>query len=1315
MRRGTKIIYGVVVVFVLMVGWIFSGWPQMQHDLFFLFRTEPARAAQATIDSAVSTTATTHLGGSPTTVFTSTSVGYSFYVDSTGYCAYSKTINGGSTWGVAVNVSGTTCIQVAVWYDRWTPGDTTGNLIHVAMIDTTNDDIFYRYLDTSNGTLSTGPVNITSGLGYAGSLGAGTNHVTFTKGTDGALYAAVSDATDNMMVRCTTTCTVATNWAVSEPASWTAGNDFQLLVPRLSGQILFLWWDISVTTNDIKYATWNGSSWSGFGNVATALDNTTYDASWGATVDPTTGDVYLAYANSAATLGTDDDVMVKKFNGSWSNLSDVVTNSVCAGGSECGITGVKIARDNSNGDLYVLYTAQATAGTASTGNVYYKMSTNNGSVWSGEFGPLYSTSDDIYGGNLSLSDSSGIVKMYATWYAITPDDLFGDMIAPMPPGVSGSVGKSSDGWSGAIPVTLTLVGGLNNGTYPYARAKVDTPAGQTFYVPMAWNSTSDRFEGTIYPGSNYCNGCADPTTGSFAVTLQLDNNSDFSSVDYTDSGSFSTFITRRWNAISTGSMGNSTDYGATWSTDHWNVTVSDFSIYASTAVARTAVAIPFIPTSSAIAITNVTIGGTAVSQGSAASTTNAWWWDSDQHALYVQPAAALGTSQTARTILTFSFTADTDLWATRVDDLATYNIGERQFYNGIMVANQYVYTTIFGGDVVWNGTHVNATGEQAELTGHKSGTGDVNLDCMERVAVHVDETVLPDSSDYYSANIKWAGEWQDWITEATNDHITMVFHNDTDPSTGWIQYLDNGISAARTQTYYAGKRYIKNDYQFTNNDTSAHSLPFIWMREQWLGTDRATNDRGRFSQSVADETTETSTPISLLSSPWWMNYDIGSLGAQGVIVPEAQTASATAYLLEHAPITTNVSPWAEWPVAVTYPAGTSPQSSDIVFTKLLGTIASGSSTSLTFWQWGSADLTTVTDIANAISADTSALNPPSTMAQAVYRLFNNTNSTDVGTALAAQNTAVTLGSAGATFRARMLANISGADLALNKQFKLQYVDKGAAGTCAAPTGTWTDVSASTPIAFNDNATPVNGNALTANANDPTDGSNTIMNQTYVEANPVSNTQSVVQIGQDGKWDFSLKDNSAPAGTTYCLRMIWNSGTLFGSYQNYPQVTMASSGTVSCSTSPSTTGFGTLTLSGVATASSNTTTTLSCTYGAGCTLYVSDAGSGSSAGLWASAVSHLIGSANSTLVAGTEGYGIQAATSSAGSGATLTLASAYNQTGNTVGGLLLSQTSLASSTASFTGREVVTTHKAAINGVTPAGSYADTITYSCVGN
>lgn len=416
------------VLVLLVCGLIISGWLSIFNLLPVI---QEAYAAQATIDDTISTTVTYHLGGSPTTVFTSQSNGYAFYADSS-FCAYSKTADGGETWSSAVDVynSTTNCFQIAVWYDRWTPGDTTGNLIHIAVIDTSNDDIFYRNLNTLTDTLSSGPVNITSGLGYAGSLVAGTNHMAITKGTDGALYANVTDVTDNMMVRCTTTCTTAGNWAVSEPASWTTGNDFQILVPMLANRIMFLWWDISTTSNDVKYSVWNGSSWSTFSIITTALDNTTYDASWGAAVDRSTGDVYLAYANQAVTLGTDDDVMVKKYSytgGSWSNLADVVTNSACAGGSTCGVTGVKIARDENTGNLYVLYTARSTAGTATTGNVYWKYSTNGGSTWSSEFGPVYSVNDDIYGARLSLTPAQMI---FATWYAAAPDYLFGRPIAP---------------------------------------------------------------------------------------------------------------------------------------------------------------------------------------------------------------------------------------------------------------------------------------------------------------------------------------------------------------------------------------------------------------------------------------------------------------------------------------------------------------------------------------------------------------------------------------------------------------------------------------------------------------------------------------------------------------------------------------------------------------------------------------------------------------------------------------------------------------------------------------------------------------------
>jgi hypothetical protein len=163
------------------------------------------------------------------------------------------------------------------------------------------------------------------------------------------------------------------------------------------------------------------------------------------------------------------------------------------------------------------------------------------------------------------------------------------------------------------------------------------------------------------------------------------------------------------------------------------------------------------------------------------------------------------------------------------------------------------------------------------------------------------------------------------------------------------------------------------------------------------------------------------------------------------------------------------------------------------------------------------------------------------------------------------------------------------------------------------------------------------------------------------------------------------------------------------------VTATVASSISCSTATTTTAFGTLTTGAIGVSTPNVTTTMSCNYGAGCTLSVTDAGDGTNPGLWNSSASHLIPSADATLSAGTEGYGIQGAGTAAGSGGTLTIASKYLQTGNTVGGLSLTTQTLASSAAPISGKEVVVTHKAAISGLTSAGSYTDTITYGCTGN
>lgn len=174
-----------------------------------------------------------------------------------------------------------------------------------------------------------------------------------------------------------------------------------------------------------------------------------------------------------------------------------------------------------------------------------------------------------------------------------------------------------------------------------------------------------------------------------------------------------------------------------------------------------------------------------------------------------------------------------------------------------------------------------------------------------------------------------------------------------------------------------------------------------------------------------------------------------------------------------------------------------------------------------------------------------------------YRWFNNANSTDVGTALAAQNTAATLEYAGKAFRLRELLRVDNVGLSLSgATLKLQFAARS--GTCdtAFSGETYADVTGATVIAYNNNAAPADGANLTANANDPTDGGRTIVNQTYEEANNFTNSTAAIPVGQDGKWDFSLIDNGASANTAYCLRAVTSTGAVLDTYSNIPEIITA---------------------------------------------------------------------------------------------------------------------------------------------------------------
>lgn len=921
-----------------------------------------AADAEVVIDSSI-LDATDEYGPSPAVVFINDTTGYIFFIDATAQdLAYRKTTDGGATWPTLVVIdTAKTWSLVTVWYDQWTPGDTTGTKIHIAAVEDGTDDGWYTYLDTNGDTLRSAVIAYAPAATFTDAADGPTSIV---KGGSGYLFAHLQSSGTPIGGQVAKSIDGGDTWTLITPTGYsaTAADQIQLLPLKTGNDIIAIRADI--TNNDIDYQIYNETTdvWGGtWLSIATLTDSATYDQWFSASIKKSTGDVYLAFNNATAVAGNDMEFRVfSDSTRAWTAKTNLFTDDATL------LSPVPLVDENT-GDIYVSY-LRGTLGT--TMYAYYKKSSDGGTSWSAESAALGATGDDhkYMRGNFLSTE-----RLYTAWYNDDTNDIFGSTVAYVAPGISGSLGKTSDGWSGAVPVYGTLTGGLSQANYPYARAQVVTPAAVTWYTTMTWSAANSRFEGVIYPGSNYCNGCADPNTGAFTVTVQLDNNSDFSSIDYSGSaGTFTTYITRRWNAINITAMGNSTEFNPTWNVDHWDYSIEDLNIgYTAAAQTNVVTAIPFHPTTASITNMAVQFNDVTVPQGTAASTTDCWWWDSGTHTLYVLDAALALTTWVK---VDLDFDSDTDLFATRIDRVATLNMGERLFYNGLLWGNNYIGTAMFGGG------HEGA-GEQMELQARDFATNnDVSVDCMERVAVHVDNVILADASAYYSADIKWQQqEWQGYIVSENNSQIVTRVTSDG-AALGWAQQLSNGIAAYREQTFYANKRYIKNYYKFTNNGAATRIYPLVWGREQWIGLDQELLDEGRYDGDTVDRTTETHVDMSTLTDPWMTAYDTGVFAAMGIIFQDADRARYGYFLT--LPALTNATPWGEWVNQGTEyrpddnDAGTI--APDTFFDKNYPSVAPSASVNFTFWQWGY-DTTSWANIETAIEADSDELNPAATV------------------------------------------------------------------------------------------------------------------------------------------------------------------------------------------------------------------------------------------------------------------------------------------------------------------------------------------------
>ena len=357
---------------------------------------------------------------------------------------------------------------------------------------------------------------------------------------------------------------------------------------------------------------------------------------------------------------------------------------------------------------------------------------------------------------------------------------------------------------------------------------------------------------------------------------------------------------------------------------------------------------------------------------------------------------------------------------------------------------------------------------------------------------------------------------------------------------------------------------------------------------------------------------------------------------------------------------------------------------------------------------GSTGATTFTSVNSCTKASAHiALKPIPTPAtdQNAFRWRNDNGSESTATWKDTENTAITGVSLSEIIRIRLeIEETNGGTTTVNSRLEFS------SDATSCTTGTWTALDTSTT------AWRVTASGNITNG-DPTTNQLTSSALTFV-ASRIFDTQNEDTTGvsltnQQSEWEWAIRGDGAANSTTYRFR-VTDAGTALNAYTNCGQLTTAAP-TVSCDADPVSTAFPTLTISDVYTSSPNASSTMTCTYSGGCTLFINDAGNGANPGLATSSPAYLIPSTTDLLQGGVEGYGIQATTTAVGGGATLNLAETYNKIGNNVGALATTTVEVASSTAAIDNREVLVTHKAAITVLTNAANYEDTITYSCTGN
>ncbi len=419
-------------------------------------------------------------------------------------------------------------------------------------------------------------------------------------------------------------------------------------------------------------------------------------------------------------------------------------------------------------------------------------------------------------------------------------------------------------------------------------------------------------------------------TGSWSLTATAHRRGETAS---DASPSLTTFAVRRWSGLTTAHLADVldeyADFVATPNGDGtWHHEIRDFAFVRSSVESAGRVRLPILPVANAVS--NLVVSGDGVSDVTL---------DPGNVVSFTLDLASASVRR-----VTVTFDAPSDLCATLIDRYDTADIARRDFRNGYVVWNRYVHTGILGED--FSAPHGPGCVVDLQVTDLADGESHT-VDCMERVAVHVDDTPFDDGTGTYPSNIKWTGSSLDWLTDATLASMTFTI-----PS-GGVYGLRNVLEVIKTVTFGRESRSLHHRYDVTNVDDVAHDLDLVWGREQWLygddgSSDREDDDRGLLPNDAAAWGGEHGFSSDVVDGNWVAAFDRGSHYAIGVIADDwdADAMPDAAYFLCQPALGGTIG---EYPIA---PGGTCSNMENLFFEKRFGIVAPGNTVSYAFYQWG---------------------------------------------------------------------------------------------------------------------------------------------------------------------------------------------------------------------------------------------------------------------------------------------------------------------------------------------------------------------------